>query len=83
MLELGAGGGLPSLISAVHGAAQVVVTDYPDAELIENLRYNIEHCDLVPEGANITAEVSFERFRHNWKQLIVFRDISGAHQPMT
>ncbi|KAK5944275.1 Protein N-terminal and lysine N-methyltransferase efm7 [Knufia obscura] len=43
VLELGAGAGLPSLICALHGAKKVVVTDYPDADLIENLRYNICH----------------------------------------
>lgn len=43
VLELGAGAGLPSLICVKEGAEKVVVTDYPDAELIENLQYNIEH----------------------------------------
>lgn len=44
MLELGAGAGLPSLVCALRGASRVVVTDYPDPDLIENLRYNIAHC---------------------------------------
>ena len=57
MLELGAGAGLPSLVCAINGAKQVVVTDYPDADLIENLRYNIEHCDQLPEQKKIIAEV--------------------------
>ncbi|KAK5099594.1 Protein N-terminal and lysine N-methyltransferase efm7 [Exophiala xenobiotica] len=43
VLELGAGAGLPSLICALHGAKKVVLTDYPDTDLIENLRYNISH----------------------------------------
>lgn len=42
VLELGAGAGLPSLVCAAGGAKQVVVTDYPDTELIDNLRHNIE-----------------------------------------
>jgi len=42
VLELGAGAGLPSLICALNRAARVVVTDYPDTELIENLRHNID-----------------------------------------
>lgn len=41
VLELGAGAGLPSLICALLGA-NVVVTDYPDHELISNLEYNID-----------------------------------------
>jgi len=43
VLELGAGAGLPSFICALHGAKKIVVTDYPDTDLIENLRYNICH----------------------------------------
>ena len=56
MLELGAGGGLPSLICAISGARKVVVTDYPDVDLVENLRFNISHCDLFPPNASIVAE---------------------------
>jgi len=55
VLELGAGAGLPSLVCAVRGARQVVVTDYPDADLIENLRYNIGHCELLSARTNIVA----------------------------
>lgn len=44
VLELGAGAGLPSLVSSLLGAARVVVTDYPDPDLIQNLAWNIEHC---------------------------------------
>ena len=42
VLELGAGAGLPGLVAARSGASQVIITDYPDADLIENLAYNIE-----------------------------------------
>ncbi|KAF1918366.1 putative methyltransferase-domain-containing protein [Ampelomyces quisqualis] len=56
ILELGAGAGLPSLVCALNGATRVVVTDYPDAELIENLQYNIDHCELLPTPASIAAE---------------------------
>jgi EEF1A N-terminal glycine/lysine methyltransferase len=55
VLEFGAGAGLPSLVCAINSARQVVVTDYPDQDLIENLRYNIRHCaasldNIVAEG---------------------------------
>ena len=43
MLELGAGAGLPSIVANMLGAERVVVTDYPDAELIENLEWNIKN----------------------------------------
>ena len=56
VLELGAGAGLPSLVCALNGAKRVVVTDYPDAELIDNLRYNIDHCELLAPPAGIVAE---------------------------
>lgn len=56
ILELGAGAGLPSLICAINGAEYVVVTDYPDAALIDNLHANIETCSLLPTPAtNIAA----------------------------
>ncbi|ERF70482.1 hypothetical protein EPUS_07338 [Endocarpon pusillum Z07020] len=54
VLEFGAGAGLPSLVCAINGAKQVVVTDYPDEDLIENLRHNIEHCTATLD--NIVAE---------------------------
>ena len=42
VLELGAGAGLPSLSCVRLGARRVVVTDYPDQDLIDNLAINIE-----------------------------------------
>lgn len=56
VLELGAGAGLPSLVSAVLGARKVVVTDYPDHNLVENLRYNIDNCSALPSKQLIVAE---------------------------
>ncbi|KAF2834233.1 hypothetical protein M501DRAFT_1001389 [Patellaria atrata CBS 101060] len=56
ILELGAGGGLPSLIAAISGASIVVVTDYPDEDLVENLHFNIAHCNLFPKDTRIIAE---------------------------
>ena len=41
MLEFGAGAGLPSFVTAMLGARKVVITDYPDQDLLENLKYNI------------------------------------------
>lgn len=42
ILELGAAGGLPSLICSLHEPAKVVSTDYPDLELINNIKYNFQ-----------------------------------------
>ncbi|KAG0168434.1 nicotinamide n-methyltransferase [Apophysomyces sp. BC1034] len=56
VLELGAGGALPSLMTAVNGANKVVVTDYPDAELIDNIRYNAEANLSADRLASIAVE---------------------------
>ncbi|KAK2459829.1 hypothetical protein APHAL10511_008150 [Amanita phalloides] len=42
VLELGAGGGLPGIVTAKNGARKVVLTDYPDEPLLDNLRHNVE-----------------------------------------
>jgi nicotinamide N-methyltransferase len=42
VLELGAGGALPSIVAHLQGASKVVITDYPDADLVENMTYNVK-----------------------------------------
>jgi nicotinamide N-methyltransferase len=58
VLELGAGAGLPSLICAEIGAKKVVVTDYPDPDLVKNLWANIDeyYSPKGEEEKNIVAE---------------------------
>ena len=41
VLEFGAGAGLPSLLAVLQGAGGVVCTDYPDRDLVDNIRYNV------------------------------------------
>lgn len=41
VLELGAGTGLAGIIAAKAGAREVVITDYPAAEVLANLRVNV------------------------------------------
>ena len=48
VLELGAGAGLPSLTCAILGARKVVVTDFPDPDLVDNMRKNILECEHIP-----------------------------------
>ncbi|KAH9813099.1 hypothetical protein DFH28DRAFT_930286 [Melampsora americana] len=48
VLELGAGAGLPGLTSAFEGAELVVTTDFPDADLIDNLKHNAD-VNLPPQ----------------------------------
>ncbi|EJT97993.1 hypothetical protein DACRYDRAFT_96956 [Dacryopinax primogenitus] len=45
VLELGCGAGIPSLVAASltsHGPEMVVLTDYPDSDLMEALQANVE-----------------------------------------
>lgn len=42
VIELGAGAGLPSLIASKLDAKFVTCTDYPDQELIDNLKHNFK-----------------------------------------
>jgi EEF1A N-terminal glycine/lysine methyltransferase len=56
ILELGAGAGLPSLVCSLKGASTVIVSDYPDPDLVENLEYNISQCKELG-GRNLFAEV--------------------------
>ncbi|KAK7753632.1 Protein N-terminal and lysine N-methyltransferase efm7 [Diatrype stigma] len=52
VLEVGAGAGLPSLVCAILGARKVVVTDYPDPDLVENMQKNILECELIPTAGD-------------------------------
>ncbi|KAG6901319.1 hypothetical protein C0995_013679 [Termitomyces sp. Mi166 len=42
ILELGAGGALPSILAAKSGARKVVITDYPDDDLVDNIIHNVD-----------------------------------------
>lgn len=59
MLELGAGGALPSIVAALNGASKVVVTDYPDKELVDNMQYNtdINLPDSIKERVHVEGYV--------------------------
>ncbi|QPG75329.1 hypothetical protein FOA43_002682 [Brettanomyces nanus] len=45
VVEFGSASGLPSLLCCIDGAEKVVATDYPDADLLYNINYNV---DLLP-----------------------------------
>lgn len=57
ILELGAGTALPSLVAYRLGAKQVVITDYPDPTILENI------CSLLIEN-NISNSVTV--VGHQW-----------------
>ncbi|KAK4190758.1 protein N-methyltransferase nnt1 [Podospora australis] len=50
VLELGAGAGLPSIMAAILGAKKVVVTDFPDPDLVANMWKNIRGCEHIPHA---------------------------------
>eukprot|EP01132_Coremiostelium_polycephalum_P005658 gene5658-7044_t len=41
VLELGSGAGLPAFVAALNNSKKVVLTDYPEEHLINNIRHNV------------------------------------------
>ncbi|KOS19978.1 putative nicotinamide N-methyltransferase [Escovopsis weberi] len=62
VLELGAAAGLPSLAAGILGARKVIMTDFNDPDLVQNMQKNIDACDATtaePAGsfaARVVAE---------------------------
>lgn len=91
VLEFGAGAGLPSIVCALKGALGVVVSDYPDIDLIDNLKINIERnrrhntTNLVAEGylwgndtATLKAHLPSEK-RNDGFDLLILADLLFNH----
>lgn len=54
VLEIGAAAGVPSIIAAIKGARTVVMTDYHDPDLVDNMRQNAETAaSQIPEGSHL------------------------------
>lgn len=64
VLELGAASGLPSLMCGVLGSRKVVMTDYPEQQLIDNMVSNVGEWKAVlhPEEGDV-ARVMVEGFK--------------------
>lgn len=60
-LELGAGTGLPSLISSLLGSSKSVITDYPSPDILETLKRNILHLNhqLIPDPSHASRTQLF------------------------
>jgi len=53
VLELGAGGGLPGLVTVLNGAKKTILTDYPDQILLDNLLLNVAQNIPPPSRAHV------------------------------
>lgn len=54
VLEIGAAAGVPSIIAAVRGARTVVMTDYHDPDLVDNMRHNAAAAaPLIPADSHL------------------------------
>ncbi|EDO15860.1 hypothetical protein Kpol_1009p6 [Vanderwaltozyma polyspora DSM 70294] len=69
VLELGAASALPSLISALIGAKKVISTDYPDADLLANIQYNVDH--LVFNGEELSNDPAVLKSQLDERNLVV------------
>ncbi|OTB05252.1 hypothetical protein M426DRAFT_57193 [Hypoxylon sp. CI-4A] len=67
-LELGAGTALPSILAALLGAAEVLVTDYPSETLLETLRRNVA-ANARPEHSPSGTLAPVRAEGHAWGEL--------------
>lgn len=75
VLELGAGAAVPSITAALHGASQVVVTDYPDKEIIDNISHNVS---LNIHDSSILARVHVQGYLWGKDVTPLLQPLNGA-----
>lgn len=91
---MGAGAGLPALSAALNGAKKVLLTDYPDINLISNLSHNVT-VNLPPKiasenvkvegylwGKDVTPLLQFINNGNNLEQkfdIIILSDLLSNH----
>ena len=64
VLEIGAAAGVPSIVSAIHGARTVVMTDYYDPDLVSNMQYNADLAlDMIPKRADSQKRLRVEGYK--------------------
>lgn len=86
VLELGAAGALPSVIAGLIGAKRVVATDYPDADLIDNIKHNVQNLENVSVEGYIWGNPYDDIIKHfagdddgQKFQLIILSDLVFNH----
>ncbi|KAK8171902.1 hypothetical protein BKA80DRAFT_230262 [Phyllosticta citrichinensis] len=72
VLELGAGVGLAGIMSVLAGAEEVVISDYPAPEILQNLRSNVSN--NIP--AHLRSKVAVEG--HEWGDVTSTFPAAGA-----
>ena len=98
VLELGAGGALPGIVTAKNGARKVcafypvgcrvfkllilllkvVLTDYPDESLVDNMRFNVSENVEREDFTRVDVQACLRHERHLCANLNCFRrDIFG------
>lgn len=81
VFELGAGGGLPSIVAGILGARKAVCTDYPDEELIVMIQKNIgESLSLIPEPKDRVVAEGYEWGKDPAPVLAHIKDVEGGEQ---
>lgn len=82
VLELGAGAGLPSIVAAALGARRVVMTDYPDPDIVETMERNVRENEGLgsagesQEGAEKAVDGST-----SWRDALVARGFVWGADP--
>ncbi|EPE09689.1 nicotinamide n-methyltransferase [Ophiostoma piceae UAMH 11346] len=64
-IELGAGTALPSIMSAILGAARVTITDYPSDVVMDNLKENIKRNVRIADSPRNEREKQEQQEKRN------------------
>ncbi|KAK4057986.1 Protein N-terminal and lysine N-methyltransferase efm7 [Microbotryomycetes sp. JL221] len=80
VIELGAGGGLPGLVAALEGADKVVISDFPDPALVNNIAKNIE-LNVESHRASGAAESAAIGFTWGSSPSSMFEKIRDENEP--